>query len=365
MKKIILSALCILAVQFVKAQNTNKIETTGNVGIGTLTPTAKLHVNNSGTIGGSFNINQSYLTLEGGGQRLIMDPNEIYSSNGIAFGSSYNTAFTFRNVNVHGSDELMRIAANGNVGIGTTTPTSLLSVNGEVDAKGFLNLYGSRLTFAGPVNNAAAMWSDPGGNLIFSANGNLAFSMNNSSPIQFRANNKTGVLIRPTGSLEINNRTGGENLLTFNTDRAWSFRQLNEDAHAALQLVNSGGGNKNFIISTEGNVGIGVANPSQKLTVKGMALCEEIKVQLSTAWPDYVFASDYQLPSLTDVENYIQTNGHLPNIPSAADIKEDGGVELGDMNAKLLEKIEELTLYMIQQQKLIDAMSERLEEVEK
>ncbi|GGD07570.1 hypothetical protein GCM10011368_06870 [Hyunsoonleella pacifica] len=72
-------------------------------------------------------------------------------------------------------------------------------------------------------------------------------------------------------------------------------------------------------------------------------------------WPDYVFTNDYKLPTLLEVEAYIKENGHLPNIDSAKEV-EKNGVLLGEMNAKLLEKIEELTLYIIEQQKQIELL---------
>ncbi|MCF2875356.1 MULTISPECIES: hypothetical protein [unclassified Tenacibaculum] len=107
-------------------------------------------------------------------------------------------------------------------------------------------------------------------------------------------------------------------------------------------------------ITPEGNVAIGTNDAKgYKLAVAGGKgiIAEEIKVKLHVNWPDYVFTKDYELPSLNDLEKYIIEKGHLPNVPSAKKVKEDEGVELGVMNAKLLEKIEELTLYTIQQGK--------------
>lgn len=106
----------------------------------------------------------------------------------------------------------------------------------------------------------------------------------------------------------------------------------------------------------ENNVGIGTATPDSKLTVKGNIHTNEVKVDLLGAVaPDYVFYKDYNLKSLKDIENYIATEGHLPNIPSAKTM-ETGGIHLKDMNLKLLEKIEELTLYTIQQEKRINTL---------
>lgn len=86
-------------------------------------------------------------------------------------------------------------------------------------------------------------------------------------------------------------------------------------------------------------------------------------MNLDASWPDYVFDSSYQLQPLSEVEQYIKENGHLPNVPAAEIVKEDG-ISLGEMNRVLLEKVEELTLHLIEQQKLIDLQNERLKALE-
>ncbi len=98
-----------------------------------------------------------------------------------------------------------------------------------------------------------------------------------------------------------------------------------------------------------GKVGIGTASPDYELTVKGKIHAEEVKIDLSVPAPDYVFKKEYKLLSLEEVQAYINKNGHLPNIPSA-EVMETEGVELGAMEMKLLEKIEELTLYLLKQE---------------
>ncbi|AOW20092.1 fibronectin type III domain-containing protein [Urechidicola croceus] len=107
-----------------------------------------------------------------------------------------------------------------------------------------------------------------------------------------------------------------------------------------------------------GNVGIGI-NPQAgySLAVAGNIIAEEVRVALQGNWPDYVFEKNYNLPSLLEVENYINKHGHLENIPSAYDTKTNG-ISVGEMNAKLLRKVEELTLYIIQQEKKINELSE-------
>jgi hypothetical protein len=94
------------------------------------------------------------------------------------------------------------------------------------------------------------------------------------------------------------------------------------------------------------------------LLVAGKIMCEELKIKIKTAanWPDYVFASDYKLMSVDSLQNYISQNLHLPNVPSAKEVEENG-IMAGEMNGILLKKVEELTLYMIEQNKNISNQS--------
>ena len=112
--------------------------------------------------------------------------------------------------------------------------------------------------------------------------------------------------------------------------------------------------------SSEGNIGIGVLNPQNKLDVVGTIRATEVKVE--TGWADFVFDKDYKLPTLQEVENHINEHKHLPDIPSEAEVKENG-VSLGEMQAKLLQKIEELTLYVIKQDKTIKEQGDLIQEL--
>lgn len=115
-----------------------------------------------------------------------------------------------------------------------------------------------------------------------------------------------------------------------------------------------------LIINNNGNVGIGTLNSNWKLAVNGNILAKEIKVE--TTWSDFVFYEDYKLSTLQQVENYIKKEGHLKDIPSEKEV-EKNGIFLGGMDAKLLRKIEELTLYTIQQQKDINTLREKNKEL--
>jgi hypothetical protein len=107
-------------------------------------------------------------------------------------------------------------------------------------------------------------------------------------------------------------------------------------------------------IATNGNVGIGTDHPMERLSVNGKICAKEVKVTLS-GWPDFVFSPNYQLLSLPATEAYIKTNGHLPDIPTATEVEKQG-IQLGEINALLLKKIEEMTLHIIELEKRISEL---------
>lgn len=111
-----------------------------------------------------------------------------------------------------------------------------------------------------------------------------------------------------------------------------------------------------MVFLPNGNVGINTTNPHELLSVNGTILAKQVKVSTQAAdWPDYVFSKNYNLKNIYDIESFIKTNKHLPDVPSAKSVEENG-VDLGKMNKILLQKVEELTLYLIQQQKEIDIL---------
>lgn len=109
-----------------------------------------------------------------------------------------------------------------------------------------------------------------------------------------------------------------------------------------------------------GNIGIGTSNPTQKLSVNGAILAKEVVVSLSSSnWPDYVFEEGYSLKPLSEVKDHIDEYKHLPNVPSAKDVEEKG-ISLGEMQKIQMEKIEELTLYIIELEDQINELKSSL-----
>jgi len=114
-----------------------------------------------------------------------------------------------------------------------------------------------------------------------------------------------------------------------------------------------------------GNTTIGTETMASgyRLSVGGKIACEEVFVDFMADWPDYVFEANYPLMDLADVKAHIQSKGHLPGIPSAKEVKTTGGLKLGEMNAKLLEKIEELTLYILEQEERLNEQEAAIKEL--
>jgi hypothetical protein len=129
------------------------------------------------------------------------------------------------------------------------------------------------------------------------------------------------------------------------------------NASSAL-IINNSANTELLRVIDNGYVGIGTATPSSLLAVNGTITTKKVKLT-PNGWSDYVFDKSYQLPSLQEVEKFITKNKHLPGIPSEAEVMKNG-IEVGDTQSQLLKKIEELTLYAIQQQKEINALKEMI-----
>jgi hypothetical protein len=141
---------------------------------------------------------------------------------------------------------------------------------------------------------------------------------------------------------------GGEPLLYF-----WTTSSDNDQGTADYRMV----------LDQDGNVGIGTTNPSNRLDVNGTIKAKEILVT-TTGWPDYVFGEGYELMPLDELDRMIKRDGHLPGVPSAVEVEAGGGVAVGTMQATLLKKVEELTLYVVELEKQNQALHHRLSALE-
>ncbi len=134
-------------------------------------------------------------------------------------------------------------------------------------------------------------------------------------------------------------------------------------ANLVLETASNNTGSFNayqIFMKNNGNVGIGTDNThGYRLAVNGKTITEELVVELKGNWPDYVFGEGYALPTLPELEQYITINKHLPEMPTAEEV-ENNGLSLGEMNAILLKKVEELTLYLISQDKKLQELEGKI-----
>ncbi len=210
----------------------------------------------------------------------------------------------------------MTILTDGKVGIGTMTPTQALDVAGTVNATG-LSLSGVAVT--------SSQWTTSGSNIYYNVAGSVGVGTTTPSA---------------SYKLDVN---GALNATSLSVGGA---------PYVATQWTTSG---SNIYYNVAGNVGIGSANPSSKLTVNGTVYAKEVKVDLSVPGPDYVFDKNYKLLSLEEIKAYVDANKHLPEVPSAAEM-EKNGINLSEMNMLLLKKVEELTLHLIDSEERLKKM---------
>lgn len=285
---------------------TNTFPSSGSVGIGTTSPQTKLHIT-AGTpafrIEDSNGSNASFYSNYLDYAQLSINRNPstgtfLNTSKASAqlsiYGGSGDGHFEFYTSNSNNTTptEKMRITGDGNVGIGTTSPGTLLSVNGT--------------TTAGP------------------ASGGYHLIVNDVSTARWAIG------------------TGG-----------YGFHIANDYTSAWTDQ---------FFISATGAVGIGTTSPQAKLAVNGDIFSKKVKVTQS-GWPDYVFYPEYRLRPLSEVEQFIKQQRHLPEVPSASAVEKDG-IDLGDNQATLLKKIEELTLYIISLNKDVEALKKEIRQMQ-
>jgi len=305
------------------AQNT--FPTNGAVGIGTLTPGAPLHVfvGPDSKPAGVVSAAQTTLKLSrfGTTNYTYHESAEFRVAHGgpSAWGSRLDLYVNGAHNESNFPDQhAMTWQYNGNVGIGTTDPGAKLDVIGTAKFGG----QSANLDIAG----------NPAEYQNLSSTGKMLIGWNRTA-----GHGETDFIANEGGGSQ-----GGFAFYSYNN--ASQEKQL-------LRLMGNG------------NVGIGIATPYEKLSVNGNIRAKEIKVEASN-WPDYVFEEGYQVGTLESLESYIKANKHLPEIPSAKVIEKEGLV-LGEMNKKLLKNLEELTLHVIELNKRMEKLEAENQKLKK
>jgi hypothetical protein len=237
----------------------------------------------------------------------------------------------------------------------------------------------------GTVNSASTNIAIESLNYFWSTTGNIATGGDtsfvgtvDSNRLAFRTKNIERMSILPTGNIGIGTITP---TAQFHTTGSVRLAGLTSDSTKTRVLVSDTSGNLYYrsassltgrwqyangtVYDSADNIAIGTSNPQgYKLAVNGTAIFTKAKVKSAGTWPDYVFAKDYPLPNLKDLEQYLQTHHHLPEIPAQSEVQREG-IDLSEHAAALLKKVEELTLYVIQQDKQLSEQNTRLEAQQK
>ncbi len=243
----------------------------------------------------------------------------------------------------------------GNVGIGTSNPGGKLDVNGRVNAKDIVFVKQDKSKYPSFTVRTYQGLHDGGHPHIMMQNWGGKDGALKATP--------SGRLL---GTIIYSGHDGTQNVQVgrISVRSEGEFSKGNHPAKMYFQLGGSAaccGATRMIIDGKTGNVGIGTASPKSKLAVNGEIRAKEINVMANIDVPDYVFKEDYDLPSISSTKEYINENKHLPGIPSASEIGESG-INVGEMNLMLLKKIEELTLYIIDQNERIESLEEKLSE---
>ena len=399
MKNKYLTSLLLFAVSITNAQ-TNTFPATGNVGIGTTSPTDIL------TVAGQ--IKSGAILMTGWSNSPYSNSTWLRGASGVGVFLTNENVTRWAGLQADGSFDVSSgkffvDAATGFSGFNSKTPTQLLFVNGGSKTNSMYvgsssnfsdrsgngdNIYirqplqtaggwwGMHVAIQGPISGHTAVFnpirymSDENSDGVEETE---HFFINKYGGGFFRGNIGLGTT-NPLDKIHIDGvdagvRIGGSirsrmNLYTGNQN-GWQIEVADADGNqyaGDLGFTESGVASGRLVLKKGGNVGIGLLNPTEKLSVNGNVKAKKVIVS-QTGWPDYVFDTSYSLRSLSEVETYIRKNKRLPEVPSAAEVEEKG-VSVGDNQALLLKKIEELTLYLIEIKNENAALKKRIDKLE-
>jgi hypothetical protein len=270
-------------------------------------------------------------------------------------GNFYNQELFFRKTNDNPGTPWNKVLLEieGKVGIGTNSPEKKLEVNGDIFNKGIL-------------------YQDTYSSLGSGAHGISWYHTDYTTWFNYMA--PAGSTNAPSATAAPDDVAAGvttwvlRSNIEDNPSYGWIFESGQNglgNAPTVKFAINAGNGTFHSVGNgiVDGNLGIGTSDTKgYKLAVNGKIRTQEIKVE-NTNWPDYVFNKSYLLPTLQQTEKHIKEKGHLPGIPSAKEVKANG-IALGEMNAKLLFKIEELTLHLIEMNKKNTTQEEKIKTLE-
>lgn len=359
----------------------------GNVGIGTISPDNKLHVY-LGNSGVATPYVRSSLVLEDGDHTYLslLTPNNRESgilfgnpSNAISGGIVYNTSSLTNGLQfrTNGNVSRMAIDQNGNVGINTNAPLHDLHVNGTTQTTylqpGFKSAEYEFYRFGNPTNFFAGFMNNIS-NAYYGNGNNFAIFTYENRDIVLRAGSSGNISLNPTGSGRVGIGTASPAAkLDVRGDIRWgtSGASLTTNQGAAIELRGTGVPFIDFsndaAIDYDARI---ILASNNRLTVDGAEFCvlntisaKRVKVT-TTGYPDYVFKDDYKLKSLAEVQQFIDKNGHLPGVPSEKEIVKNG-LDLNDQSMWQQEKIEELFLHMIENEKRVNELVKEVSDLKK
>ncbi len=420
-------AIALIVAPWAAAAQTNTFPTSGNVGIGTLSPGEKLSitgsavkpiigVNTSHTLlypdydGANWNqqntaleINASAGLLNGngngsawlvlsnsGGTGANINPGviafavpgtsgaekrvaTIYTTLTANSASSVTGDLAFATSNAGTLTERLKITAagnvtvgstaitpSGNIGIGTTAPGEKLSVYGAA-VKPIIGVSTSH-TLLYPDYDGAN-WNQQNTALEIQASAPEVSGVGNGAAWLVLSNSaSTNSGLNPgVIAFAVPGTSGGEKRVATIGTTLTANSSSSVTGCLQFSTANAGTIAERMRITAAGNVGIGTSSPGYPLAVNGAVRATQFIADVNT-YADHVFAADYKLTTLPEVEKFIQRERHLPDIPSEAEARRDG-IDVAQMQVKLLQKVEELTLHMIAHERKLSAQGEEIQKL--